>query len=115
RRKAAIRAFDAVGLPPAPPRRRNPWRAVAAAAGLRGLWQNKPDFRRARDPWRAVAAAAQLRGVWQIKPDLPTARRKSGLSQRQTGVWQNKPDLVETPRKPLPPIRSSRDRVRGET
>jgi len=70
RRKAAIKAFDAVGLPPAPPPRRNPWRAVAAAAGLRGFWQNKPDFRRPRDPWRAVAAAAGLRGVWRNKPDV---------------------------------------------
>jgi hypothetical protein len=42
RRKAAIKAFDALEVPAAPSRRRDPWAAVAAAAGLRGFWQNKP-------------------------------------------------------------------------
>src|SRR5215472_1912774 len=41
RRKAAIRAFDALDGEVAPRRRRDPWVAVAAAAGLRGFWQNK--------------------------------------------------------------------------
>src|SRR5262249_27902876 len=44
RRKAAIKAFDALDGAAAPRRRRAPWAAVAAAAGLRGLWQNKADF-----------------------------------------------------------------------
>src|SRR5207344_3445779 len=56
RRKAAIKAFDELEVPAAPPRRRDPWVAVVAAARLRGFWQNKPDFGRARDPWVAVAA-----------------------------------------------------------
>src|SRR5262245_23515391 len=43
RRKSAIKAFDALQGEPAPRRRRDPWVAVAAAAGLRGFWQNKPD------------------------------------------------------------------------
>jgi hypothetical protein len=42
RRKSAIKAFDALDRPVAPRRRRNPWAAVAAVAGLRGFWQNKP-------------------------------------------------------------------------
>ncbi len=55
RRKAAIKAFDALDRAVAPTRRRDPWAAVAAAAGLRGpvrrgaqgeggFWQNKADF-----------------------------------------------------------------------
>jgi hypothetical protein len=50
RRKAAIKAFDALDGGLAPKRRRNPWAAVAAAAGLRGLWQNKPDLLKASRP-----------------------------------------------------------------
>jgi len=69
RRNSAIKAFDALQGAPAPRRRRNPWAAVAAAAGLRGFWQNKPDSRRRRNTWRAVAAAAKLGGFWQNKPD----------------------------------------------
>src|SRR5215472_1754034 len=67
RRKAAIRAFDALDGEVAPRRRRDPWVAVAAAAGLRGFWQNKAAAapRRRRDPWAAVAAAAGQRGFWQ--------------------------------------------------
>src|SRR5215831_16117835 len=48
RRKAAIRAFDALEFGTRPPRRRNPWAAVAAFARLRGFWQNKPDLMKAR-------------------------------------------------------------------
>jgi hypothetical protein len=77
RRKSAIRAFDDVERPAAPQSRRDPWVAVAAAARLRGFWQNKPDCGRPRDPWVAVAAAAKLRGFWQNKPDLG---RTSGWS-----------------------------------
>jgi len=40
RRKAAIKAFDSLDAPTASRRPRNPWAAVAAAARLRGLWQN---------------------------------------------------------------------------
>jgi len=84
RRKAAVRAFDALELVTAPQPRRNPWAAVAVAARLRGFWQNKPDFGKARDPWAAVAAIARLRRF-----------------------WQNKPDLFKTPRKPFPRVVSS--------
>jgi hypothetical protein len=42
RRKSAIRAFDSLGIPAAAPPRRDLWAAVAAAARLRGFWQNKP-------------------------------------------------------------------------
>jgi len=41
RRKSAIEAFDAPQGVAAPRRRRDPWAAVAAAAGLRGFWQNR--------------------------------------------------------------------------
>src|SRR5262249_8503994 len=84
RRKAAIKAFDALDRPLAPRRRRrDPWAAVAAAAGLRGVWQNKPDLvrrsskseggctfapGRRRNPWSAVAAVARVRVCWQNKP-----------------------------------------------
>jgi hypothetical protein len=44
RRKSAIKAFDLLGVAAAPRPRRNLWAAVAAAARLRGFWQNKPDF-----------------------------------------------------------------------
>ena len=43
RRKSAIKAFDALELPAASRRRRDPLVAVAAAAGVRGFLQNKPD------------------------------------------------------------------------
>ena len=43
RRKSAIKAFDSLELVAAAPPRRDPWVAVAAAARLRGFWQNKPD------------------------------------------------------------------------
>ena len=99
RRKAAIKAFDALQGEAAPRRRRDPWAAVAAAAGLRGFWQNKPDFapvrrsskrkggctlapRRRRNPWAAVAAAAGLRGLWQNKPDCSSTRRKGAPVRR---------------------------------
>jgi hypothetical protein len=75
RRKAAIKAFDALERPAKPRRRRGPWVAVAAAAGLRGIWRNKADGRRARDPWVAVAAAAKLGAFWRNKPDLAAATR----------------------------------------
>jgi hypothetical protein len=42
RRKSAIMAFDSLERPAAPRPRSHPWAAVAAAARLRGLWQNKP-------------------------------------------------------------------------
>ncbi len=74
RRKSAIRAFDALERPAAAPPRRNPWAAVAAAAGLRGVWRNKPGFGATRDPWIAVAAAARLPGLWRNKPDFGAAR-----------------------------------------
>src|SRR5262249_47818436 len=80
---SAIKAFDALQGAPAPRRRRNPWAAVAAAAGLRGFWQNKPDSGRARNPWRAVAAAARLGGFWQNKPDFAqTPRRLARLNAK---------------------------------
>src|SRR5262245_26478768 len=83
RRKSAIKAFDALQGAPAPRRRRDPWAAVAAAAGLRGFWQNKPDSRRRRNTWRAVAAAAKLGGFWQNKPDSGRNRgRLARLSAR---------------------------------
>jgi hypothetical protein len=77
RRNSAIKAFDALEVearPKRPPR--DPWAAVRRAAGLKRVWQNKPDCGRARDPWAAVAAAAGLRGVWQNKPDFGGARRQ---------------------------------------
>ena len=85
RRKSAIKAFDDLELPATPRPRRDPWVAVAAAAGLRGFWQNKPNFGGTRDPWVAVAAAAKLRGIWQNKPDFgrrrdPPPARNQGLS-----------------------------------
>jgi len=77
RRNSAIKAFDAsqceAGRKPPP---RDLWAAVAAAARLKQVWQNKADCGRARDPWAAVAAAARLRGVWQNKPDFAAARRQ---------------------------------------
>jgi hypothetical protein len=76
RRKSAIRAFDDLEAPAVRRPRRNPWAAVAAAARLRGFWQNKPNSGRPRDPWVAVAATAGLRGFWQNKPDWVTGRRK---------------------------------------
>jgi hypothetical protein len=42
RRKAAIKAFDALEVVQVPTRRRDPWSAVIAAARLRRFWQNKP-------------------------------------------------------------------------
>src|SRR5262249_44534275 len=58
RRKSAIKAFDALDAPAAAPRRRrDPWVAVAATAGLRGFWPNKPDF-------GAAAPTARCR-AWQ--------------------------------------------------
>src|SRR5437660_999263 len=106
RRKAAIKAFDAVESPVAPRRRRrDPWAAVAAAAGLRGIWQNKaarwrtrqnlsekPNHskgrchpstarhraRERRNPWAAVAAFAKVRGA------VGRSRK------RESGFWQNK-------------------------
>jgi len=42
RRKAAIKAFDALDIPAAPPPRRDPWRAVAAFARLRGPVRRSP-------------------------------------------------------------------------
>src|SRR5262245_52654755 len=44
RRNSAIKAFDALECAATPKPRRNVWAAVVAAAGLRGFWQNKPDF-----------------------------------------------------------------------
>jgi len=44
RRKAAIRAFDALDGAPACRRRRNPGSRWQAAARLRGFWQNKSRF-----------------------------------------------------------------------
>jgi hypothetical protein len=41
RRKFAIWAFDSLERVAAPPPHRDPWAAVAAAARLRGFWQNK--------------------------------------------------------------------------
>ena len=41
RRKSAIKAFDSLEVAAPPRPRRNLWAAVAAAARLRGFWQNK--------------------------------------------------------------------------
>ena len=73
RRQSAIGDFDALDAPVVPRRRRHPWAAVAAAAGLRGFWRNNPDRGRPRDPWVAVAAAAGLRGFWRNKADASKA------------------------------------------
>src|SRR5690348_6961940 len=74
RRKAATKAFESLEVPAAPQRRRDPWAAVAAAARLRGFWQNEPNSGGARDPWAAVAAAAGLRRFRQNKPNSGGAR-----------------------------------------
>src|SRR5262249_7386310 len=94
RRKAAIKAFDALGGAAAPRRRRDPWAAVAAAAGLRGVWQNKPDF-------GAVRSAAPMR------------RRNPWAAVRVGGFWQNKPDLLAATRQASRRTVSSRDRMPG--
>ena len=110
RRKAAIKTFDAPEGAVAAKRRRDPWAAVAAAAGLRGLWQNKADFgsaparrspkgeagwsaalTRQSDPWAAVAAFAGLGRFWRNKPDFgmgrgrrdPTATTLAGVGSRE--------------------------------
>ena len=96
RRKSAIGAFDALGRPAAPRRRRNPWAAVAAAARLRGLWRNEPKFGGTRDPWAAVAAAARLSGLWQNNPDFGRARlqRAALAAACRRAVRQNEPDVA---------------------
>jgi hypothetical protein len=97
RRKSAIRAFDSLERPAAPPRPgRNPWAAVAAAAKLGGLWQNEPGVGGTRDPWAAVAAAAGLGGVWQNKPDFGRARlqRAAVAAAGRRAVRQNEADFA---------------------
>src|SRR5689334_19056306 len=87
RRNAAIKAFDALhreARPKRPPR--DPWAGVRRAAGLKGVWQNKPDCGRARDPWAAVAAAAGLRGVWQNKPDFGRSRRQAARLTAKSSI-----------------------------
>jgi hypothetical protein len=84
RRRTAIRDFDALDAPAVPRRRRNPWTAVAAAAGLRGFWRNKPDRGRPCDPWVEVAAAAGLRGFWRNKADVLKATRKVRGARRSS-------------------------------
>ena len=114
RRETAIRAFDSLDAPAVRRRRRNPWVAVAAFAGLRGLWPNKAKSGRPRNPWAAVAAAAGLRGLFRRSPkglSVEARRAKAGPSaiarratadergpvgrsaKRERGFRQNKPDL----------------------
>src|SRR5690242_2841375 len=99
RRNSAIRAFDALdGAFPPRRRRRDPWAAVAAAARLRGFWQNKPAFAlratagrhrsigggpaRGRQARAVVADAAGVRTFWQNKPDCgPAGRARFGRTK----------------------------------
>src|SRR5262249_13255751 len=79
RRKSAILAFDSLERPAAPPRRRNPWAAVAAYARLRGpvrrsptgeggLWRNEPGVGGTRGAWGTVAAARRPGGAGRPAP-----------------------------------------------
>jgi hypothetical protein len=110
RRNAAIKAFDALDCPVAPRRRRrHPWAAVAAAAGLRGFWQNKPDVsvarrkgvgatRRRRNSWAAVAAAARVRVLWQNKPVSPSIDDTRSLAPPPPPGRDRHPAAVEPER-----------------
>jgi len=84
RRKAAIRAFDDLNGGPTPKPRRNLWAAVAAAGGLRRIWQNKPDLLRATGHnTRAPSTTVRFDRFWQNKPDLCATAGQTSLNPPQ--------------------------------
>ena len=94
RRKSAIEEFDSVQVVPRPTRRRDPWAAVAAAAaGLRGILQNKPYralTRRKRisaEQSRSLFGRAQ-RPLWGNEPksNNPAMSATAGLSRRRAAA-----------------------------
>ena len=86
RRKSAIRAFDSLEAPAAARRRRNPWVAVAAAAGLRGLWQPT----QIRQTTRSLGRRRGRRGAaWICR-----------MSAEQTGFRPGRVDSATCPPKP---------------
>jgi hypothetical protein len=122
RRKAAIKAFDALDGAVVRKRRRNPWVAVAAAAGLRGFWQNRPDFgagatkarRRTRQNLGeklnhskgrsypgtiSHRTAKRRRSPWAAVAAFARVRGPLRPSPKRDGeVWQNKPDRLSARR-----------------
>src|ERR1051325_6686419 len=127
RRKAAIRAFDAVARPVARRRRRGPWTAVAAFAGLRGVLRPnrataaRPSTTQGPNPWAAVAAFAGVRVPVRRSPKWLSAaarRAKTCLSAEarrakagEVGFSQNKPDVSAARRRgacAVAPERSAR-------